>query len=298
MNKTILYHIARVILGGVFVFSAISKLLSIDNFELYIFSQHLIGFDLSGIAARIIISAEMALGVLLIFNFYFNIVSKITLYVLLFFSLFLAFKLVVSSNENCHCFGDIVNFNPGESLLKNFVLILIVLFIRNKRSTSFRFSKWAVSLILFISFSLPAVVSPPDIIYRKLYPNSHPLNSEFIQLSDSTLAVAEGKKLLAFFSMGCKYCLLAAHKISIIADKMHIHEKIYYIFFGDEKNMDGFWEKSQSKHFPYVIIPFEEVFQITGGHMPSVFFVENGYVKQRRGYRDLTEGDFKAFFEE
>jgi len=296
MKTSLIFHSIRILLSVVFIFSGISKLLSVDNFELYIFSQHLFGFDVSGIIARVIISAEISIGLLLLFNFYFNIISKLTLYILLFFSLFLAYKLIVSANENCNCFGDIIVFNAGESLLKNFILILMILFIRKKPLLQKPLPQWLFVFILGVSFSTPFIYSPPDIIYRKLYPNSHPFNAEHIQLSDTTLSVDEGKKVVAFFSMGCKYCLLAAHKISIIADNTQTHENIYYVFFGEEKNMEGFWEKSQSKHFPYAIIPFEEVYEITGGYMPSVFFLENGYIKQRTGYRDLTENNFTDFF--
>ena len=96
--------------------------------------------------------------------------------------------------------------------------------------------------------------------------------------------------------MGCKYCVLTAHKISIIADRTNTHESINYIFFGDERNLDGFWTKSQSKHFRHTIIPFQEAVSITDGLLPSVFFVENGVVKQKTGYRDLTENQFIEFF--
>jgi thiol-disulfide isomerase/thioredoxin len=252
---------------------------------------------MSGIIARLIISVELALGLLLITNIYFKIVYKLTLYLLLFFSLFLAFKLIVSSNENCNCFGELINFNPAESLLKNFIFIILLFFIKNNGEWRFAYRKFIFIIILVITFASPSIVSPPDIIYRKIYPVNYNLQGEqFIEISDSTLNIAEGKKVLAFFSTKCKYCLLAAHKISIIADKTNTHDKIYYIFFGDEKDLEDFWTKSQSKRFSYTFIPFNEAIKITDGQFPSIFFVEDGYLKQKTAYRNLTEKQFIEFF--
>ena len=297
MKHRFFIHFLRAILGGVFIFSAGAKIISIDNFELYIYSQQLFSFDVSSIIARAIISSELALGVLLISNIYFKTVFRITLYLLLFFSVFLAFKLLISNDENCNCFGELLNFNPAESLLKNGILIIFLLLIKNNKSWQFQFRKILLFFILLSAYVFPSVFSPPDFVYRSHYPVKQNIKGEqFIQLSDTTLNITEGKKVLAFFSMGCKYCTLAAHKISIIADKTNTYDKIFYIFFGDEKNMEGFWKKSQSKRFKYIIISFDEMLEITDGHLPSIYFVEKGYVKQKTSYRGLTEKQFLDFF--
>lgn len=297
--KTFFLHLIRIILGCVFIFSALAKLYAVDNFELYIYSQQLFSFDLSTIIARLIISAELTIGLLLITNLYFKITYKTTLYLLLFFSLFLAFKLIVSNHGNCNCFGEIIILNPAASLLKNFVLVVLLLIIKNNVDFQIRFRRIYLSVILILALLLPNIFSPPDFIYKKIYTTSPSTDIGYqIHLSDTTLNISEGKKVLAFFSMECKYCYLAAHKISLIADRTHTHENIIYIFFGEEKNLENFWDKSQSKRFRYTIIPFEELMHITHGRVPSVFFVEKGIIKQKDAYRDLTEGLFLEFFRE
>ena len=295
--KTFFLHLIRIILGCVFIFSALAKLYAVDNFELYIYSQQLFGFDLSTVIARLIISAEMAIGLLLITNLYFKITYKITLYLLLFFSLFLAFKLIVSSHGNCNCFGDIIILNPAASLLKNFMLIIMLLIIKNSADFQIRFGKIYFAVILIFTLFFPGIFSPPDFIYKKVYQTvpGTGIGSQ-IHISDTTLNISEGKKVLAFFSMGCKYCILAAHKISLIADRTNTHENINYIFFGDERDLENFWDKSQSKRFRHTIIPFPEIMHITDGRLPVVFFVEKGFVKQKAAYRDLTEELFLEFF--
>ena len=295
--KTFFLHLIRVLLGCVFVFSASAKLYAVDNLELYIYSQQLFSFDVSTVIARLIISVELAIGLLLITNLYFNITYKITLYLLLFFSLFLAFKLIVSGQDNCNCFGEIIILKPAASLFKNFVLVILLFIIKNNEDHQIRFRKIYFAVIVIFTLVFPSVLSPPDFIYKKVYKTS--IDAEIgtrIHLSDTTLNISEGKKVLAFFSMGCKYCILAAHKISLIADRTNSHENINYILFGEERDLENFWVKSQSKRFKYAIIPFKELVHITDGRLPAVFFVENGFIKQKATYRDLTEELFLEFF--
>jgi len=296
MNQRVFTHFLRIILGGVFVFSAVAKIISIDNFELYIYSQRFFSFNVSSVIARFVVSAEAALGLLLIFNLYFKTVYKASFYVLLFFSLFLSIKLFVTNDENCNCFGELLNFNASLSLLKNFVLIIMLLLIRNNNSWQFQFRSILCFFILLSAFVYPSVFSPPDFVYKKYSLSENVEGLQYIELSDTTINISEGKKVLAFMSMNCKYCTLAAHKISIIADKTNTLDKILYVFFGDEKNMEGFWKKSQSKRFKYIIISYDEMFNITDGHLPTIFFVERGLVKQKTNYKGLNEEQFLSFF--
>ena len=59
--------IVRIIVGGVFILSAVSKLFSMESFELYIFSFGFAGFDICAIAARVLIIAEFIIGICMAF---------------------------------------------------------------------------------------------------------------------------------------------------------------------------------------------------------------------------------------
>jgi len=106
-NRAILLFLLRLICGGIFVFSAIAKLIDLDAFELYIYSQNLCGFDIAGMMARLFISIELALGIFLISGNHTRTSAKVSLYLLLFFSLFQVLKLIKDAGENCHCFGSL-----------------------------------------------------------------------------------------------------------------------------------------------------------------------------------------------
>ena len=64
--QSILKMVIRIGIGLFFIVSAVLKLLSLDSFELYIYSFNIVNFVWSGLVARAIIACEILVGVLLI----------------------------------------------------------------------------------------------------------------------------------------------------------------------------------------------------------------------------------------
>ena len=64
--QNILKAIIRIGIGLFFIVSAVLKLLSLDQFELYIYSFNILNFTWSALAARAIIACEILVGILLI----------------------------------------------------------------------------------------------------------------------------------------------------------------------------------------------------------------------------------------
>lgn len=298
LNSKIFTTTLRIILGLLFFFSALAKLKSMDSFELYIFSLNVFGFNTSSLLARLIISFEFLLAALFFINIYFKWVFRLTLGTLLAFSVFLLFRL--SFDENCNCFGELLPMNPLESLIKNVIFIVLLSLLYFNKGWQWRFQKAALIALSVISLTVPLVISPPDIIHNRLYGHPLPLHtadgSQHITISDNSLDYANGKKVLNFFSLNCPYCLLAAQKISIIAEQQELTEDIYFYFFGDEDAIGDFWEQSQSVPMPYAFIPFEEVIRLSDGRLPTIYFTENGKIVARYDYRSFTDRDFARFF--
>ena len=104
-SKSFLFLFIRVLLGTIFILSAIFKLISIDTFELYIFSLKWFSFNVAAVLARLVISVELLLGILLITNIKYNIVWRTTVTLLTLFSLFLfyqEFKIDPSPNKKIY----------------------------------------------------------------------------------------------------------------------------------------------------------------------------------------------------
>ena len=63
--KDIILLILRLLIGALFITTAIMKLLTLDEFEAYIYSFNLFSFLLSTVVARLVIMAELLLGICL-----------------------------------------------------------------------------------------------------------------------------------------------------------------------------------------------------------------------------------------
>ena len=61
--KRIAPYILQVVLGLVFIFSAIMKVIGMDRFEIYIYSYHFFSLNFSFLVARAAIIAELVLGI-------------------------------------------------------------------------------------------------------------------------------------------------------------------------------------------------------------------------------------------
>lgn len=281
------------VVGLSFIFSAFIKLTGIDEFELYLFSQRIIGFDLSTIAARLIISGELILGIMLITGLYHKSIRFLTLGVLMVFSLFLVWKLFAGSYENCHCFGPAIDLKPGESLIKNAVLMLMV-FISGRRY-SIRLPKTGLITagVALLAVAIPLVLSPPDIIYNRIYrPVEFKHGYERLQLSERSLPYNEGRRIILFFSPSCPVCRLAAKKAVIIAERTKTADRLIFYFFGSEEYVDEFRSETGIAEYPFAILPTQEIIEVTNGFFPTILFLEDGVIKNRRSYRDFSEADF------
>ena len=187
-------------IGSVFIIAAILKLISIDEFEIYIYSFNILSFLLTTFVSRIIIAAEFALGLLLILNINCKFITRVTLIVLAAFTLFLIYTAIFRQDSNCHCFGELIQLNPMQSIIKNLVMIALLVIgqqtlvpepVEGKNiGTSTSSVTETVqspklkaqspkSKVLSSSFLvlLVFIISPPDSIYKMIYSTEKEVSS-------------------------------------------------------------------------------------------------------------------------
>lgn len=146
--------VVKQLLGAFFIFSALAKFVSIEKFSVYIFSYQFFSLNLSIIASWVVISTELLLGVAMISNRHHNLISIVNILLLLGFTLFLAYAHLSGRTDSCHCLGDILPFNPIQSILKNASLLLLSLFAWKFTDREWH-PQWWLSLIVSI---LPAPI--------------------------------------------------------------------------------------------------------------------------------------------
>ena len=189
----------NIVIGSVFIIAAILKLISIDEFEIYVYSFDIFSFLLTTFVSRIIIIGEFILGLFLILKVNYKLTWRLTFISLILFTLFLIYVAIFRQDTNCHCFGELVELSPLESIIKNLVMIALLILgqrtlvpepVEGKNigtSTSsvtetvqssklkaqssklkVQSSKFRVLLLLTCSLVV-FIISPPDSIYKMIY---------------------------------------------------------------------------------------------------------------------------------
>lgn len=171
MNNKLIW-LFRIILGLLFILSAISKLFPIESFDLTLVNQGITNWNIAPYLSRFIISVEFFLGIsFFITPFIKKISVPFSFLLLLIFCIHLIF-LISSGNasKNCGCFGELIPMSSIEALIKNIVLIFLLYLIQKyfssekKPNYSFVFAIFSIVFGgVFLIFQVkPYIISPPD----------------------------------------------------------------------------------------------------------------------------------------
>ena len=293
--------VLKVLLGLVFIVSAVLKIVDMDKFEIYVYSYHFFSLNASFIVARLAIILELVLGIGLVSHTLHKLYWWGSVAMLLGYSLLLIYALTLGRTDSCHCFGDFLQLNPKQSLIKNGVLMLLFLPIFKMESWKTPF-RWLILILAMMASSIAVfVISPPD----NLTSNSDPEQNLQVELFDEMLDAApldglhlrEGKQVVCFFSTSCDYCQLAARKLSLMQQFYGFSEDdITYVFMGNEEGIEKFYEQSESARYHDVLYPdAARLLKAVNGNLPVIVFLENGRVAHEYGFRNLDEAEIKAF---
>lgn len=291
----------KVLLGLVFIVSAVLKVFDMDRFEIYVYSYHFFNLNFSFFVARAAIIVELVLGIGLLSQTMHKLYWWGSVAMLGGYSLLLIYALTLGRTDSCHCFGDFLQLDPKQSLIKNGVLLVLFLLVYKMDSwrTPFR---WLMLIIAIMASSIGVfVASPPDNMA-----NTDPAHNLQIELFEEMLDEApldslhldEGKQIVCFFSVGCEYCQTAARKLSLM-QQFHgfPEENITYLFLGNEEGIEDFYEQSESARYRDVLYPdVTRLLKAVEGNMPTIVFMENGEVVREYGFRNMNEDEIKAFF--
>ncbi len=291
----------KVLLGLVFIVSAILKIVDMDRFEIYVYSYHFFSLNASFIVARLAIILELVLGIGLISHCLHKLMWWGSMAMLVGYSLLLIYALRLGRTDSCHCFGDFLQLDPKQSLIKNGVLMALFLPIFRMESWNTPF-RWLILILAIMASSIGVfVASPPDNLAI-----SDPAHNLQVELFDEMLDEApldslhldEGKQIVCFFSTGCEYCQTAARKLSLMQRFYDFpEENITYLFVGNEEGVTKFYEQSESAQYRDVVYPdVTRLLKAVDGNMPTIVFMENGEVVHEYGFRNMNEDEIKAFF--
>jgi hypothetical protein len=297
-SQKIIKAVIRIGIGLFFIVSAVLKLLSLDSFELYIYSFNIVNFVWSGLAARVIIACELLVGILLIAKVRYKEAWWMAMLMLAGFSLLLVYVILFRDDSNCHCMGDLVEMKPSLSLVKNLVAIALLLLVRKEEDYNYR--SWGRKLALIGAFVAalvpPFFLFPMDGLYN-LFSKSDGLEYSEMDfhalMADSTMQdvnLIHGNYIVGVISSGCGFCKTSCLKMSeIVSNNQLDTNKILFFVWGDSASVRTFREETKTESFRFVPVSAISAIRVVNGQFPTYLFIRNGEVEATADLRHLTE---------
>ena len=304
-------------IGSVFIIAAILKLISIDEFEIYIYSFDIFSFLLTTFVSRFIIIGEFVLGLFLILKINYKITWRLAFISLILFTLFLIYVAIFRNDDNCHCFGELVELSPLESIVKNLILIFLLLLSQKPKAKSQKpatNSQQPTAKVLVVLLSCCLVVfilTPPDSIYKMIYSTEKEVSTldlyesfdEVVKIDfteegvefDTITNFQEGEtQLIAVVSAGCKYCKLGLKKLSLMQKNEDISlDDVDVFIWGSPEGIIDFREETMTEDFGYWHIMPNKAIEVTYGRFPIFIMIKEKDIIKVGDFRDLDD----AFFE-
>lgn len=301
MSNSIGKSALKVLLGLVFIVSAVLKILDMDKFEIYIYSYHFFSLNFSFLVARFAIILELVLGIGLIANYLHKLMWWGSVSMLLGYSLLLIYAIANNRTDSCHCFGDYLQLDPQQSLIKNGILLALFLLIYRNVDWKTPFRWLFLSLTIMASTIAVFVISPPDNYTSNYVPEQNLQVELFDEMLNKapldSLDLQKGKQVVCFFSTGCEVCQMAAHKLLLMQQFYSFPpEKVTCLFMGNEEGMAKFYEAAESVLYRNVLYPdVTRLLKAVNGNLPTIVFLEDGKVIHEYGFRNINEEEIKSF---
>jgi len=282
--------------GILFILSGYTKLFPVEYFESLIIDRAGTSADLSSWLARIIIGFEWCLGGLLLIRWRLKkITVPLAIISLIIFCIMLILQLISEGNDNnCGCFGNVWIMTPIEALIKNIVLLALLLFAVRINPKPFFIRQFWLYLIFAAAMSLPFVFNPGEIIYpsRIFLEQKEKIQLEILY-NDSInkppyTDLTKGKHVIAFMSLKCRHCRLAAYKMGAIFSK-DTTLPVYFILNGDSAMLNDFLKETKTDIIPHsMFFGADKFLSLSGPELPSIFMVNDSYIEGELNYRNLN----------
>jgi hypothetical protein len=306
--KKISFFIISVLLGGVFVFSAYTKLYPVEPFEYTFVDLGISNWQLAPFIARLLIAFEFLIGVLLILNIVLKkITYKLGIVTLFVFCIYLILQLIISGNKgNCGCFGTTIYMSPLKALIKNILMlgIFVALYIFHTGFNFGRFSKYIVIAVGLTSIALPFILNPVQLDYSEAYLNKPSTNYklELDTLYNNAYSnippkkLSKGKYIISFMSLTCPHCRIAAKKIHILNEK-NPSIPFYFVLNGKEEKLKAFFDDTHTENIPNCMLKGSHFIYLGGVVLPAILLVNNSIVEHQVDYITLDQQEIEKWLQ-
>jgi len=277
-------------LGGTFIFSAFSKIVTPGFFEILLIDSGFIETRvIAAYITRLLIGFELALGLLIFQPYYLKkIIIPVAIVLLVVFTLYLVYTgLILGDKENCGCFGEMIHMTPVESIYKN-VIFLILAVVFYKIVESKKQKKVLPFTITILAFLLVFLIVPiknvKDFQFEKY--------TSFKEYGRVDLF--EGDYLLAVFNLDCDHCQETATDIWELKEQYWEIPEMFVLFYQEgDFTVDDFSELTNSR-FPYSMIDENTFFDLIGNSPPRIYWLNSGAINEiwDEDFREKVELNF------
>ncbi len=287
----------QTILGIVFIFSAVSKIPTLEKFGWTIVETTFLNWTIAEWLARLLIGVELALGILFLFQLTTKFVYQFSFFLILIFSGYLIAIMPLYGDGNCGCFGDVMPMSPKVSLIKNVILLLILFLVyKINFSFSFKFKKIIIFLILILSILFPFFKNPPESIYiyekEEFKPTPIPLSILYNSKNNKkpNAELRKGKHIISFMSLHCKFCKKAATRMAIMYKK-NSALPFHIIYNGDSSTLKEFFIETKADKIPYTFFNGADEFVKLNDDtaLPTIKWVEDTTMIKTSNYLNFDE---------
>jgi len=302
--KSFIFILISLAVGITFIYSAYTKLFPIQSFEYTIVQYGHLPWLLAAIAARFFIGLEAALGLLLALQMFGNgkWVIKTALALLILFSGYLIYLWAIAGNNvNCGCFGDAIWMSPSTSLIKNGILIVLLIIIL-KLYPGLNFKQLQVTsigitvLLLILPFILYGLPDQSPTWLKKdkfqldltnLYDTAHAKPIPYVDLH-------KGKHVIAFLSVSCPHCRMAARKMHIMNQNNPLIP-FYFVIAGKNEFVQSFWDETKTENIPHSKLDADSFTGLIGYSWPVIYWVNNDTVVANSNYVSLSQEEIEKW---
>lgn len=297
-------YLLNAFIGLIFIYSAYTKLYPIEPFELIFVELKIANWYTAPFIARLVISIEFFIGIMLIFSFYPRLFSKVAIIILILFSIYLLIMLIKDGNKgNCGCFGMHVFMSPLNALIKNLLMIvaLCIIYIFHK-GWLWKYMQYVVLLNILISLALPHILNYVDLSYSEQYlvnkTEMYPLGLDtlfkYATIHQPPQELKKGKHIIAFMSLTCPHCRIAAKKMRLMKER-NSNLPFYFVLNGDEEKLQDFFDDTKAHNIPYCMLLGKPFIYLAGLRMPAIFLVQNDSVVNRIDYISLEQSEIEKW---
>ena len=133
LNSPIIIVILRIILGSVFIYASIDKIINPNEFARNIANYHIIPFGLENFIAIVLPWLELFIGIGLLVGFFVDGSAILSMGLLVIFIVAISSAILRGYNIECGCGLDEGELVGTKKLLENSILILTGLLVLNRK---------------------------------------------------------------------------------------------------------------------------------------------------------------------